>query len=165
MFSKSAKPPVEAPPVSTMPAPPPAKRPTGRSTPSIISSDLLVQGSLLSQGDLQIDGSVEGDIRSMSVTIGEKAVVKGEVVSEEVVVRGRVEGRIRGRKVQLDGTAVVIGDILQETLVIAAGATFEGSCRRTNDPLNVQAAATPTLSLAKPHAVKPADEAPQAAAS
>ncbi len=127
----------------------PAKKSGGRSAPSIISTDLLVQGTLISQGDMQIDGTVEGDIRSVTLMIGNGSTVKGEIVAEEVVVRGRVEGRIRARRVQLDATAVVVGDILQEQLTVAAGATFEGSCRRSNDPLSLDAP-TPQISLSKP---------------
>ena len=37
------------------------------STPSIISADLKVVGNLESAGDLQIDGRIEGDIKSRSV--------------------------------------------------------------------------------------------------
>jgi len=83
MFSKGKAP--EAQPTMAMPspapaAPMPAKKPGARSTPSIISSDLLVQGALVSQGDMQIDGTVEGDIRSVTLMIGNGAVVKGEIV-------------------------------------------------------------------------------------
>lgn len=152
MFSKGKAPETNTggatPSASPIPAPPP-KKSGGRSTPSIISTDLLVQGTLVSQGDMQVDGTVEGDIRSVTLMIGNGAVVKGEIVAEEVVVRGRVEGRIRARRVQLDATAVVVGDILQEQLTVAAGATFEGSCRRSNDPLNLDAP-TPQISLSKP---------------
>lgn len=141
----------------------PVKKPGARSAPSIISADLLVQGTLVSQGDMQIDGTVEGDIRSVTLMIGNGAIVKGEVVAEEVVIRGRVEGRIRARRVQLDASAVVIGDILQEQLTVAAGATFEGTCRRSSDPLNLQAP-TPQLTLSKssPQAEKPSLVQPEA---
>ena len=58
-------------------------RPTPRSAaPSIISSDLKILGDLISAGDLQVDGIVEGDIQSRSLTIGEGAVVNGNVVAE-----------------------------------------------------------------------------------
>ena len=163
MFSKGKAP--ETPTGSNsmsnpIPAAAPAKKPGGRSAPSIISADLLVQGTLTSQGDMQIDGNVEGDIHSVTLMIGNGANVKGEIVAEEVVVRGRVEGRIRARRVQLDATAVVIGDILQEQLTVAAGATFEGSCRRSSDPLGQQQP-TPQISLSKP-AASPALVQPEA---
>ena len=152
MFSKGKAP--EA-PTSTMATPipsapaAPVKKSGGRSAPSIISADLLVQGALVSQGDMQIDGTVEGDIRSVTLMVGNGAIIKGEIVAEEVVVRGRIEGRIRARRVQLDASAVVIGDILQEQLTVAAGATFEGTCRKSTDPLNLQAP-TPQITLSKP---------------
>lgn len=153
MFSKGKAP--EAPTSMASPLPPapsaPVKKPAGRSAPSIISADLLVQGSLISQGDMQIDGTVEGDIRSGTLMVGNSAVIKGEIVAEEVVVRGRIEGRIRARRVQLDASAVVIGDILQESLTVAAGATFEGTCRKSSDPLNLQPT-TPQITLSKPAA-------------
>jgi cytoskeletal protein CcmA (bactofilin family) len=152
MFSKGSKTPEQptmAAPIPSAASAPSAKRAPGRSTPSIISADLLVQGTLVSQGDMQIDGTIEGDVRSVTLMIGNSANVKGEIVAEEVVVRGRVEGRIRARRVQLDPTAVVLGDILQEQLTVAAGATFEGTCRKVTDPLNTQASA-PQISLSKP---------------
>jgi cytoskeletal protein CcmA (bactofilin family) len=151
MFSKGKAPeaPTMASPSAPLPPSAPAKKPGGRSAPSIISSDLLVQGTLISQGDMQIDGTVEGDIRSVTLMIGNSAVIKGEIIAEEVVVRGRIEGRIRARRVQLDASAVVLGDILQEQLTVAAGATFEGTCRKSSDPLNVQPAA-PQITLSKP---------------
>ena len=76
--------------------------------PSIISSDVVITGILQSDGDIQIDGRVEGNVRSAGLVIGERAVIHGEIHAEHVVVRGRVEGGIRAREVTLrsgrDGT-------------------------------------------------------------
>lgn len=111
------------------------KRP-GRSAPSIISDDLVVIGTLTSTGDIQIDGRVDGDIRSGSVTIGEKANFEGEIVAEECTIRGRVQGIVRARKVQLSGTCHMEGTILHEVLAVEIGAFFEGTCRHSSDPLS-----------------------------
>jgi cytoskeletal protein CcmA (bactofilin family) len=47
-------------------------RPAPRSAaPSIVSSDLKILGDLISAGDLQVDGIVEGDIQSRSLTVGD----------------------------------------------------------------------------------------------
>ena len=100
------------------------------SVPSIISASLHVVGNLVSEGDIQIDGAVDGDIRTTIVTIGQSAEVKGEVVAESVTVHGRIEGTIRARTVILGKTARIDGDIYQETLAIEAGAHFEGQCRK-----------------------------------
>ena len=67
----------------------------GRSSvPSIISADLSVKGMLVSTGDVQIDGHVEGDVRAVSLVIGDKAEIHGEIYAEDVTIRGKVIGRI-----------------------------------------------------------------------
>lgn len=133
MFSKGSK---GGPnnPMDNLPVP--SNRKTlGRSAPSIISNDLVVIGTLTSTGDIQIDGRVDGDIRSGSVTIGEKANFEGEIVAEECTIRGRVNGIVRARKVHLSGTCHMEGTILHESLAVEIGAFFEGNCRHSADPL------------------------------
>ncbi len=115
---------------------PAAGKSGSRSAPSIFSSDVTVQGTLRSDGDIQFDGHIEGNIYSDSVTIGEKAVIVGEVVAGHVIVRGRVSGSVRGRKVQLLASAHVEGDILHNGLAVESGAYFDGNCRHADDPLN-----------------------------
>lgn len=109
----------------------------GRSgtVPSIISADLTVTGALNSTGDMQIDGIVEGDVRSVGLVIGERAEIHGEIWAEDVTVRGKVIGRIRARKVLLSATSHVEGDILHEAFSVEAGAFFEGNCRHSDNPL------------------------------
>jgi cytoskeletal protein CcmA (bactofilin family) len=112
-----------------------AKRPARGTAPSIICSDLTVKGNLTSAGDIQIDGHVEGDVRSIGLVIGEKAEIHGEVLAEDVTVRGRVIGRIRARKILLAATSHVEGDILHEAFAVETGAFFEGNCRHSDNPL------------------------------
>ena len=132
MFSSKSKDNIPAPqPV----APPAAKRGRGLAAPSLISTDMTMQGSLSSNGDIQIDGRVEGDIRSIGLVIGEKAEVHGEIYAEDVTVRGKVVGHIRARKVLLAATSRVEGDILHEAFAVEAGAFFEGNCRHSDNPL------------------------------
>ena len=115
---------------------PPKQRPSAtRSAPSIISADLVVTGTLSSSGDMQVDGRVEGDVHSAGLVIGEKAIIQGEVLADEVTVRGRVEGSIRARKILLCSTCHVEGNILHEAFAVEAGAFFEGNCRHSDSPL------------------------------
>jgi cytoskeletal protein CcmA (bactofilin family) len=107
--------------------------------PSIVSANLRVTGDLESEGDIQIDGYVEGDVRSNSVTVGEHAVVCGAIISQTVRVAGTVKGQINGRVVELSRTAKVTGDIVHESLAIEAGAFIQGLCRHA-DGGNQQAA-------------------------
>ncbi|MBI2586633.1 MAG: polymer-forming cytoskeletal protein [Rhodospirillales bacterium] len=98
--------------------------------PSIISADLRIVGDLSSDGEIQVDGAVDGDIRTKSLLIGETAHIKGEIVAESVNVHGTVNGQIKSKAVNLAKTAHVVGDILHEDLAIETGAFLEGHCKR-----------------------------------
>lgn len=141
--------------------PPPAQNQPGmrkaRSTsaPSIISSDLIVTGTLRSTGDVQIDGRVDGDVQSSSLMIGEKAVIKGDVMAEEVTVRGTIEGSIRARKVLLASTCRVQGNILHEAFAVETGAFFEGNCRHADNPLGDDFGKAPQAAAPAPVAQAP----------
>lgn len=100
--------------------------------PSIVSANLRVTGDLESEGDIQIDGAVEGDVRSSSVTVGEHAIVSGAIVAAAVHVAGTVKGQINGKQVELARTAKVTGDIVHESLAIEAGAFIQGLCRHVD---------------------------------
>ena len=97
---------------------------------SIIGKGLIVRGDLASDGDIQIDGTVEGDVSSAKLTIGEAGAVNGTVVAEHVVIAGAVTGEIRSKTVAMAHTARVRGDISVDSLAIEAGAQFEGICKR-----------------------------------
>ena len=141
MFSSKPKDQTPAPAPQSAPAAP--KRMGRSSAPSIVSVDVVVNGTLTSSGDMQIDGRVEGDVRSVGLVIGDKAEIHGEIVAEDVTIRGRVIGRIRARKVLLCATSHVEGDILHEAFAVEAGAFFEGSCRHSDNPLGDEVRKTP----------------------
>lgn len=124
MFSKSSK------GSNTAVDQQPAVKP---SPPSIISADLKIVGDLSCEGEIQVDGSIDGDIRTKSLLVGETANIKGEVVAETVFVHGNVNGQIKSRDVNLAKTAHVVGDILHENLTIEKGAFLEGHCKRMGE--------------------------------
>ena len=136
MFSKANKhttTPEPAPsvaPVARQAPAPASTQASNQNTPSLISPDLKIAGDLISAGDLQIEGVVEGDIRSRMLTVGEGARIKGSISSETVRVCGTVSGQINANSVILTKTAKVSGDIVHETLSMEAGAHFEGQVRR-----------------------------------
>lgn len=131
-----------------------------RTAPSIISGDLTVQGSLVASGDVQIDGIVEGDVRSHALTIGDGATIDGDIYAEDVTIRGRVNGTIRARRVQLAESCHVEGDIIHESLAVETGAYFDGMCRHSDNPLGEASAPQTTPSPIKPAA--PANESNRA---
>ena len=97
---------------------------------SVINVDLRVSGDLISESDVQVDGSVNGDIRTRTLTIGQNGEVRGEIIADKVRICGAVVGQVRARDVSLSETARMIGDILHESLSIEPGAHIEGHCRR-----------------------------------
>lgn len=103
--------------------------------PSIISADLVVHGTLVSAGDIQIDGRLEGGVRSARLVVGDAGEIHGDVVADEAIVRGRVIGNIRARKIQFCSTSRVTGVILHKTLEIERGAQLDCNCRHVEDPL------------------------------
>jgi cytoskeletal protein CcmA (bactofilin family) len=127
------------------------KRPLRTSAaPSIISADLKVTGTLESTGDIQIDGQVEGDVKSAGLVIGEKAFIHGDIVAEEVTIRGRVQGGIRAHKVLLASTCHVEGNILHEAFAVETGAFFEGNCRHADNPLADESPRKPAVEERRP---------------
>ncbi|TNE60179.1 MAG: polymer-forming cytoskeletal protein [Alphaproteobacteria bacterium] len=119
----------------SIPQPQQVKGSKVKSAPSIISGDMTVHGTLTATGDIQVDGKVEGDIQSSSLTIGEKATVHGDITCEDVAIRGRVIGSVRANRVQLSSTSHVEGDILHQALAVETGAFFEGNCRHSDNPM------------------------------
>jgi cytoskeletal protein CcmA (bactofilin family) len=116
--------------LSTPASPPSPSAGRGSGMPSIISADLKVVGDLHCAGDIQIEGTVDGDIKSQTVTVGEGANVSGSIYGQTVRVSGNVKGQIEAKSVTLAKTAQVTGDVVHETLSIEAGAHLEGMCRR-----------------------------------
>ena len=105
-----------------------------QSAPSIIGPDLLIAGNLISKGQVQIEGEVQGDIHCTHVVVGERALITGGIIADEVVIRGHVMGSVRGKRVILQTSSHVEGDVYHNTLAIEQGAFFEGKSRRTSDP-------------------------------
>lgn len=155
MFSKGSKPPTAGEPTRTATESVETNEPpvmvTSDSVPSIISNDLKIVGNLESTGDIQIDGTIQGDIRSLTLTVGESAHVKGSVYSESVRVCGHVSGEIKSTNVILAKTARVEGDVAHHSLAIEAGAYIEGNIRRLEERKTSDA----KLSVLKPGESKP----------
>jgi len=154
MFSKAEK--------SKAQAARPAAKPAA---PSIISENLKVTGNLVSEGDIQMDGTIDGDVRSKRLTIGQSAVINGAVMGDMVRIAGTVNGEITAKKVELTETAKVTGDIIHESLAIDAGAFVQGLCRRVDpqklelaksgDPVTDATATLPKLTVAESKAGQP----------
>jgi len=106
-------------------------KPDGRhQIPSIISASLRIVGNLVSDGDVQVDGVVDGDVRSRKLTISEGAAVNGAIEADDVRIHGIVNGQITAKNVLLGATAKVLGDVIHADLIVESGAFLEGHCRQ-----------------------------------
>ncbi|MGI9381968.1 MAG: bactofilin family protein [Methyloligellaceae bacterium] len=102
---------------------------------SVIGSELKVVGNVASEGELQVEGQIEGDVQCTQLVISPSAHIIGEVSAEDVIVNGNLQGDIHGLRVTLQSNANVEGDIYHQSLAVEDGASFEGSSRRSADPL------------------------------
>lgn len=100
-----------------------------KQVPSIISASLRIVGNLVSAGDVQVDGIVDGDVKSRSLTISQGAAVNGAIEADSVYIQGEVSGQITAKNVVLGASARVVGDVVHSNLVIESGAFLEGHCR------------------------------------
>lgn len=103
---------------------------------TIIGANVKIKGSLKNPGSIQINGTVEGEIRSEQiVTIGETAVVAGPIQAKVVEISGTVKGVVNGiEKVDLNPKAQISGDIITKILIIKQGAIFNGKSQMTGEP-------------------------------
>ena len=53
--------------------------------PSVIGEDLTVEGNVISKGEVQLEGEIKGDCRCASLVIGDKALIEGGVLADDVI--------------------------------------------------------------------------------
>jgi cytoskeletal protein CcmA (bactofilin family) len=111
---------------------------------NVLNSDVELTGTLKFAGELTFDGKLDGDINSEGVlTLGDNAVVRGNLNVTSVVVRGKINGNISAReKIEIKAKAELFGDIRAPRLVIEEGVTFVG--KSEVNPNKATPAAPPT---------------------
>jgi cytoskeletal protein CcmA (bactofilin family) len=95
---------------------------------NILNSDVEVKGILKFSGELTFDGKLEGDINSDGdLSLGDNAVIKGNIEVGSVVVRGKINGNVTAKdKIDIKAKTEFFGDIRAPKLVIEEGVTFVG---------------------------------------
>ena len=98
---------------------------------SRISTGTVIKGEINSPNDIRIDGAFEGKIVCKGrVVAGEKAVIKGDIVCENVDFWGKLEGCLYVKDtLTLKDTCTVTGDLHIKRLVVELGARFNGACK------------------------------------
>ena len=98
---------------------------------SRISAGTVIKGEILSPNDIRIDGTFEGRIQSKGrVVVGETAVIKADIVCENVDLWGKVEGNLFVKNtLSLKEGCTVTGNLHIRRLSVELGATFNGNCK------------------------------------
>ncbi len=108
----------------------------------ILDVDAAMQGTLTFKDpvNLRINGKFEGNLEVKgNLTIGQSALVFGDIVGENIIIGGRTKGRIIAKeRLTLLPTAIVEGDIFPVKLNIAEGAILEGKCSMLQDFLSME---------------------------
>jgi len=101
---------------------------TGTNSKNILNSDVEIKGNLKFAGELTFDGKLDGEISTEGVlTLGDNAVITGNINSQSVVVRGKINGNITAKeKIDIKSRAELFGDVRAAKLVIEEGVTFVG---------------------------------------
>ena len=100
---------------------------------NILSRQVEITGDIKFANELVIDGKVEGEISSDgALTVGENAVIHGQIKTRNVTVFGKVTGNITViERCELKATAHLVGDLKAARLVVQDGATFTGAAEVT----------------------------------
>jgi cytoskeletal protein CcmA (bactofilin family) len=90
-------------------------------------------------GPVVIEGTVLGDVRCMSLIVGERGIVDGTIKADRVTILGEVTGEIFATHVTLKTSSAVAANIFHKHLSLEGGCHFEGNSRRHADPLDLVA--------------------------
>ena len=120
---------------------------------SRISAGTVIKGEIISPTDIRIDGTFEGRVQSKGrVVVGESAVIKGDIVCENVDLWGKVDGNLFVKDtLSLKEGCVVDGNLHIRRLAVELGATFNGNCKTiTEAEFNKLAGVEAAAAQAKP---------------
>ena len=98
---------------------------------SRISAGTIIKGEIISPSDIRIDGTFEGKVQTKGrVVVGETAVVKGDIICENIDLWGKVNGNVfvKDTLALMEGCQVD-GNLNVKRLSVELGATFNGSCK------------------------------------
>lgn len=98
---------------------------------SRISAGTVIKGEVISPTDIRIDGTFEGKVHSKGrVVLGETAVIKGDIICENIDLWGKVEGNVFVKDtLALKEGCVMTGNLHARRLSVELGATFNGNCK------------------------------------
>jgi cytoskeletal protein CcmA (bactofilin family) len=108
---------------------------------TIIGSSTVIDGNLQLSGNIRVDGKVIGNIsaingQEVTIAIGEKGVIKGDIHCHHLITSGTIIGNINtSYKVEILDQAKIEGDVTYNLLSMDPGASIQGHfCCTQNQP-------------------------------
>ena len=105
-------------------------------TPSVLSLGTHILGNIISDGAVDIDGTLEGNVKSEHITIRANGKISGDIIAHSVNIYGEVRGVIRAHEVHIYATANISGVIVHHTLTVEEGALIDAKLKRSTDNMN-----------------------------
>ncbi len=94
---------------------------------SFVGSNARIKGEMTVEGTLRLDGAIEGGLNADCVILSEKAVVKGDIAAQKIVIGGTVEGNLRAKGlVEIQSRGKVLGGVFAQTLSVIEGGKING---------------------------------------
>jgi cytoskeletal protein CcmA (bactofilin family) len=115
----------------------------------------MIRGNVECVEDVVVEGHIQGHIwnEHHAVTVGADAIVTGDIVARQIVVRGAVEGTMMASgRVDITNEGKVTGRVLSSKLTLAEGGVFNGR----SEPQHLEAA----LKVARHRRSEEADRKP-----
>jgi cytoskeletal protein CcmA (bactofilin family) len=100
-------------------------------TDTLIGEGSVFEGRIRSEASIRIEGLITGDIECTGdVTVGEKGVVRSNILARDVVLAGVVHGNVMTKgKLTITSTGSLHGNTNAASFVIEEGAVFQGSSK------------------------------------
>ncbi|MTI48594.1 MAG: polymer-forming cytoskeletal protein [Firmicutes bacterium] len=102
---------------------------------TLIGQNTKLEGKIEAKGTVRLDGELVGDlVIEGSIIIGNKGVVKGNIICNNIVISGTVEGNIDCKEqLHLTNAGHINGDIKVKSFIVDENAVFEGKCKMQID--------------------------------
>jgi len=105
---------------------------------SFIGVNSNFKGDIKTQGTLRVDGTVEGNIETDWLILGETAQLRGDASARGIIIGGKVEGNIKATEIiEIKAKGQVTGELATSKLSIAEGAIFDGRSTMHREESNV----------------------------
>jgi cytoskeletal protein CcmA (bactofilin family) len=105
---------------------------------TLISEGCLLDGNLKAPAYVRIEGQINGDVTiDEGLILGEKGLIKGSVVTKEMIVYGTVNGNLNVQSLEIRGTGRITGDIKTQVLQVEPGGSHNGKLSMSGSaPIN-----------------------------